>query len=361
MQSLRILVLHDGKPGHRSQSEGMARLIAAEEQRPCHIEFLRAKPRLKLLNRPLRRLASSGFTTAQKAVIAGHNLETLPQYTPDLIISFGGNTVALNIALSQYWQIPNILIGNHYGLRTDLVTAHATAFGNPRQANAIATRIALCKTNREACQQAGAEIQHTAGNTPLWTMLIGGDGSGYEYHTADWFALVEAMKALSASHGVRWLISTSRRTNSDGLAIVRKTCGPEICESAIWYGEEANQKSLDAYLGAAERIFCTEDSLSMLSESVAMDKAVISLRPASAQPKATHAKIIQHMLGVDLIERESIATLANYQPSPFHPAERYDAHLRSIYDRVRELGALPTPKQKVLTRPLAAEKAPVLG
>ena len=47
---------------------------------------------------------------------------------------------------------------------------------------------------------------------PRWTLVIGGDGGGYCYTPADWTQLRDTACRLAAQHGIRWLLTTSRRT-----------------------------------------------------------------------------------------------------------------------------------------------------
>lgn len=335
---MRILVLYDGKLGHLSQSYGFAQLIASRFSGDVSVHTCSAKPRLKLLNKPLRKLAGLTPYLAFKTVLPSYHFEdALPDQT-DIIISFGGNVVALNIALSQYWGAANIAIGNTYGLSPCLISVHATARGTAA-ANSVATGVALAKTDPGFCQRAGELLAHSA-KAPLWTLLVGGDGSGYHYSEDDWQKLGQAMHSLSNRHGIRWLVSTSRRTHAKGVEILRRYATPQICEAAIWYGVSSTD-SLDAYLGAGERLFCTEDSMSMLSEAVAMSKPVVSLRPSETSTKRVHTAMLSHLEESGLIARESVDSVTMYQPRLFAPRRSYRAQLDDIYQQIADKLALP--------------------
>lgn len=340
MKTFNILVLHDGKPGHQTQSIGMANLIQRHLPYPSHTQLVRAKPRFKLLNKLARKLVEAETPLAKSLFFMCFNMETLPQQVPDLIVSFGGDVVAVNLFLSKQWQVPNIVNGNLQGMSHERVTAHVTAFGqNSHPKHAVVTRIALCKTKPDAYTQEGHALRNKIGlndDVTLWSMIVGGDGGGYHYSDADWQTLAQTLQTLSESHGIRWLISTSRRTSAAGEALLKQHC-QAICADAIWVGE-GNNSGLSAYLGAAERIFCTEDSMSMLAESVAMTKPVVSLAPNQANPRGNHMQMVNHMEQVGLIERVSIAELSLYNPTEFIPVGSYDSHLSSIYQRLNDLG-----------------------
>lgn len=339
MATITILVIYDGKPGHLSQSQGLAELICRGLGGRCEIVLMRAKPRIKLLNRPLRALVALGRRALCRSILPFYCISPRPPRRPDLIISFGGNVVALNLALSRLWQARNIAIGNIYNFSPADFDVHVTAFGNPNQANAVATNIALCRTDREQCQRAGVALRTQYSATPLWTLLVGGDGSGYRYTPQDWLALGDALQILAKKHNIRWLVSTSRRTDSEGIKILRERCDSDCVVSAIWYGE-ADSPSLNTYLGAASRIFCTEDSLSMLSESVAMDKPVVSLSPLHSEDYSTHHAMVAHMQRSGLLQRLKVAELAAYQPAPFLPSQPYDLQLSAILEQIIATGVL---------------------
>ncbi len=339
MTQQRILVIFDGKPGHLSQALGMARLIA-ERQPDTEIHTLGAKPLVKLLNRPLRWLAKQETHSAPYIISSLHKMEKIPANAPSLIISFGGNVVALSISLSRYWNIPNILIGNSYGTPEHLIDCHATAFGEQgNDKNRLATGIALCKADPVICTKAAEQLLAQNPNQALWSLFVGGNGSGYEYRDHDWYRLGVGLKKLSAQYHVRWLISSSRRTGTQGIQILKKYAEDAICADSIWYGEK-NHTPLDAYLGAAERIFCTADSLSMLSEAVAMTKPVIALHPQAHKPSTTHDNILKHMFDTGLIEQHAIDDMPNYRAPLFQPCQSYQHQLQKIYQRLLETGVL---------------------
>ncbi|NKI18568.1 hypothetical protein HCU74_14215 [Spongiibacter sp. KMU-166] len=354
MGTINILVIYDGKPGHLSQSLGLAKLIQQRLSAPVAITVMRAKPRAKLLNRPLREVAAWGRRSLCRGLLTFYNISALPGQRPDLIISFGGNVVALNVALKRLWQSRNIAIGNIYCFAESDFDAHITGFGKEGQVNAVASHIAMCSIDRHVCDAAGRAMRDTH-PTPLWALFVGGDGSGYRYTVQDWQSLAQALNTLAEIHGIRWLLSTSRRTGSEGLQCLQHYLDSAAVASSIWYGE-ANATPLTAYLGAASRIFCSEDSLSMLSESVAMNKPVVAFSPAERADGQTHHEMVAHMQSSGLLERWKIADLAEYQPTPYAPALSYDEQLTAIFRQLVATGVLrnlaPTSR---LVHPLVAD------
>jgi mitochondrial fission protein ELM1 len=355
MKRFRILVLHDGKPGHLSQSLGLARMIASRCIRcECEIVIVKAVPRIKLLNRLSRRLVMSSSPYVRYLVFSLYRIEARAIEMIDLVVSFGGNVVALNIAFSKQFGIPNALIGDSYSIPEHAIRAHLSLNGELGGGNAIATSVVLCRVDQARCLRAGQALQDQG--RPLWTLLVGGDGSGYDYHDADWHRLGAGIRALSEQYGIQWLISSSRRTGAAATKILQRYMDDDVCRAAIWY-EDGHSEPLDAFLGAASRIFCSEDSLSMVSEAVAMDKPVITLRPTEALPSHTHGNAINYMANIKLLERIDINAMAQYRPHFAEPEKSYSAHLDDIFYRIVALGAvtemLPQPGDRLANQSAA--------
>ena len=95
----------------------------------------------------------------------------------------------------------------------------------------------------------------------LWLMACGGDGAGKTYNPRHWQALGGWMNALAARNGVRWLVSTSRRTGRSGEQALRAALKPAHTAYAVWWSIR-EERMLGDLMGAAERLFVTVDSMS---------------------------------------------------------------------------------------------------
>lgn len=340
MSPLRILVLYDGKAGHLSQSLGLAQLINRfSENRQVFVEKAQFSPRLKLLNRPLRSCSTSTHKPLLSLLPLAYRRKRPFPSRPDLLISFGGDVLALNIALSEYWGIPNIVIGNRYHIPKERISAHLTLQGEEGNPRAIASTIVLNRVQVEHCRRE-AEKAFAGVNTRLWTLLIGGTGSGYQYTTSDWHQLAEAAEAIAKRYGIRWLISNSRRSGIEVGKILLSHLSPKHCQQFVDVNDDQGP-NIKALLGRGERIFCTEDSLSMVSEAVSMNKPVISLRPEQAQATPTHGAALAHLQQMGLLQSWDIAQFNDYRVSPWQAVKSYDAHLLAIYQQLQETGVIP--------------------
>ena len=91
------------------------------------------------------------------------------------------------------------------------------------------------------------------------------------------------MNDLAARHGVRWLISTSRRTRRTGEDALRESLAPDNVAYAVWWSQR-EERILGDLMGAAERLFVTVDSMSMISESIAAAKPLILVHTGDGVP-----------------------------------------------------------------------------
>ncbi len=348
-ENLKILVLYDGKAGHLSQSLGLAQLIQSRSQKKINIEICIAKPRLKLLNKLSRAVAH--IPILHRWVISHYRFTHLPK-PADLIISFGGNVVALNVALRHQWQASNIAIGNRYSLPASCFDAYITMDGHPDEKEAIASHVALCRTFSEDDRDVNLAFPTIPPEQRLWTLLIGGNGSGYEYTTKEWQDLSQSMLALSKRHNVHWLVTASRRTPKEAKDILQHELEQHgIATTFFNYNDNVlclkntneNIKStfsVGDLMNAAEQLFCTEDSLSMLTEACATGKPVTAISPQQTIRRqhigtgGVHQSTVCYMEKIGLVQRQNITALTKAPITHTPPKKTYQAHLDTIYDQL---------------------------
>ena len=126
----------------------------------------------------------------------------------------------------------------------------------------------------------------------LWAVLVGGDGAGYSYRPDEWQSLARGLRRLASAHRAGLLLTTSRRTGTAAERILKEDGlrGDEVV-SAVWYSEDPANAIYD-YLAAAEVVFCTEDSRSMISDAIAAGKPVYTLRPEKSAAVAVSAEFL---------------------------------------------------------------------
>ena len=171
---------------------------------------------------------------------------------------------------------------------------------------------------------------------PCWALLAGGDGADYTYSEADWRQLVTALRALADAHRIRWLVAGSRRTGTILPALLAAQ-NDGFIEDANMDPTAADSRLL-AYLAAADKVFVTEDSMSMLSEAMGSGKPVFSIRPAHARPNVRYAAALRRFEAQGLIRRLAIERLAACEApvfGEFKPAQ-VEAPTRWLARRLRD-------------------------
>lgn len=310
-----IQIVSDGVPGHVNQARGLASWLCdyagmdASRQVSETVVTIKIKPL-----RPLYRFLLNRRSSMARDLIARTHQHWPANLNSDcLVISCGGNTSFANAALGLQGVGSNVFIGSLRGLDSDCFTAVMTIEPVLGARNNVVMDFSPSYINLREIEWAASQYREQQPSmTPLWCLLIGGDGAGYQFDEQDWRQLAEGLNVLAQRYGIRWLVSTSRRSGVQVEEIMRLTCTESLFDT-IWFTAQGNQ-SLQGFLGAAERIFCTEDSMTMLAESINAGKPVTSLRPMQSQPNQRFLDAIQRFERNRYLQRVMIGDLAEFEP-----------------------------------------------
>jgi mitochondrial fission protein ELM1 len=294
MRALEIWMLDDGTPGHWSMTEGLVRLFSCiREVTPVRVPVTWRWGAARQL---FQWLEKSGFATPDMFVRPFLRL-SIPASarTPDLIVSRGGGTLFPNAWLARKHLAPNIFIGTLRGMPERLFSAvvlHRDGLDHPPyfRMPAAPTRI----DPATLADKASAFPWTTAAPTsPTACLLLGGDGSGFLYQNADWHGIARGMIRLHEETGVRWCVSSSRRTPPAAEALLRKEVPASAIHEACWWHEGDRRPCLEAFLAVSATAYCTTESMSMLEECVNAGKPTIALSPESAKSPAAFRDFLQ--------------------------------------------------------------------
>ena len=324
---LSVWLLSDGAPGHLSQSRGIVDALATRrEVKLTTIDLKLRSSMWKRLGRLyLPRIRDTAGWLARTYTV------TLPVGRPALIVSSGANTLLANALLARQHAATNVYSGTLKGY-------------DPAAFDCVFTVVAL----GVACNHVlplppvPGELAHplpAAGGEPLIAVLVGGDGAGYVFKDVDWRAFADGLAALARREGARLLLTTSRRSGAAAEDLLRASVPPELLADAVWWSQ-APRKVMRRFLGAASAIVVTEDSLSMVAESLYSGRPVISVSPAMAQPNANDGAALQGYVARGLLARCPIGRLpgarfpARNTPIPDVQAEIADTVL-ALLERAR--------------------------
>lgn len=283
MNRKRILwIISEGSPGHVSQSIGLA--AALGEKWPVEIRQFECRPRISGFVRHVIRLfwmGKSGRSLPDWMLDGPLGLERAKTGgpTPDLILSSGGRSVFAARTLAVKFGVPFIFLGERKPYPPDWFHTVFTPSSLETATNDIRMDVIPTKITPEIVHQAAANWADRPSGR-LWAMLIGGKSRSHDFEDSDWENLAKGMTQLAEREGIRWLVTTSRRTGKELETRLRRLFPPEIVANAVWWCHKP-EKKLAAYLGAAEVIWVTQDSISMVTEAVATEKPVAVIHPAN--------------------------------------------------------------------------------
>lgn len=316
----RIWIISEGSPGHVSQSIGLTTALAELVQlnvrqfecRPRIGGFARTLIRLFWMGRRGRRLPDWILDRWLRLELAGkHDL------APDLIVASGGKSVFAARSLAVKHQAPFIFLGERKPYPATWFHTVFTPSSLETAACDIRMDVIPTKISAEVVHQAAAEWNEKPAGR-LWTMLIGGSSRSHHYQSAEWAQLAAGMVDIARREGIRWLVTTSRRTGKEVEETLRGLLPADVVADAVWWCH-LPEKKFAAYLGAAETIWATQDSVSMVTEATATGKPVVAVYPEHTPFPATSFMpgYLENLERLGLIQRLPIAAIAD-----FHKLER---------------------------------------
>jgi len=154
--------------------------------------------------------------------------------------------------------------------------------------------------------------------------LIGGNGIGYFYSLEEWQELISQIHTLYDSTKLPITIVTSRRTHPKVEEKFRHELASIDMEYSVWFHKGDSNFNLAALLGSATKIFVTEDSAMMISESISSGKNVSTLFPKEIKSPNRYKKHIKKYEDLLYISRQSISNFVIQEDR--ETQERVDIH-----------------------------------
>jgi mitochondrial fission protein ELM1 len=317
----KVWALHDGKIGIINQVVGVAEAVG--------LPFVSLKLDIKL---PWRHVSPT-FWPNPTRILAQSGLR--PPW-PSLVISCGHSGVGPALAIRAANQGRSFIVQvqdprlarDRFDLM--LIPEHDRARG----ANVLVTRGAVHRVTpaklREAAERmspALAALPH-----PRLAVLIGGNNKVYRLTPERMDALATQLATLCRRDGAALLVTPSRRTGAEGERILRDRLAG--LPATIWDGSGENPYF--AYLGLADAVLVTEDSVSMVTEASATGKPIYILGLEGGSTKFRRFHKVMADAG---ITRPFRGVLENWQYEP--PADTQHAALE-LERRMRERGLWPS-------------------
>ncbi len=272
-------VVTDGNAGMENQCLGLAEaldVVPLVKRIKLRAPWEWLPPRLGMLINPLAGLDERG--------------DMLTPPWPDLLIATGRRTVAACAMIKrQNSRTVTVQIQNPHlpASAFDLVVTplHDRLSG----ANVITTAGALHRVTRARLDAAAEEFRAGLAHLPrpLVAVLIGGANKAYRMDPHIIAKFSDGLCDLTKATGCGFAVTPSRRTGEGNVAALRQ--GLAGTPHILWEGEGPNPYF--GYLGLADAVIVTSDSVNMVSEACAAQKPVYvyDLPGGSAKFNAFHA------------------------------------------------------------------------
>jgi uncharacterized protein len=297
--SVQLWLLSDGAPGHLSQSQGIVDALASRAD--VRVTTIDLRVRSTFWKR-LGRLLLPWIRQPQAWLARVYDID-VPPGSPRLIVSSGANTLLANALLARQTGAANVYSGT---LRGYAASAYRCVF----------TVVPLGVANNHVLPLPPVP-GHLAKAMPapestdrLIAVLVGGDGAGYGFTAADWKRLALSLAQLADRHQARLLVTTSRRTGVQAESVLREHLPSAVLADAVWWSV-APRKVVRDFLAASVGVVVTEDSLTMVAESIYSARPVIAVFPPAASPNSNDAAALAAYVDRQLLARCSAAALAD--------------------------------------------------
>lgn len=309
----RVWVLHDGKPGMRSQALGLAE-AAGFPFREIALSVAR----------PWRWLPPHLWVTPL-AVATGAGQRLAPPW-PDLLIGCGRNAVRPALAIRRKSGGATLAVhiqDPRFG-RDEFDLLVVPEHDRVRGPRILVTRAAL---HRVTPQLLATERRRFPAldrlQRPVLGVLIGGSNRAYRLGLPQLAGIAGQIAAALQRTGGSAVVTASRRTGAAGLALLHERLAGR--PAAIWDGGGDNPYY--AYLAVADALFVTADLVSMISEAAATGKPVYILGPEGGDAKFARFHATMEKLG---ITRTFTGEIEQWSYAPPDDNDRAGAALRQL-------------------------------
>lgn len=291
---LVIWLVGDGKPGHENQSLGLIDALARQRMVSTY------------------RIDLSGSKRAfSRLRLAWQQAKELPE--PDLIVGAGHATHFSLLTLARRSGAPCVVLMKPSlpsGLFDLCLVPRHDLPGGASDDHVILTHGALNRVNPTS-------PDHKHGSL----ILLGGPSSTHDWDTS---AMLDALDEILHTSQSPWELTDSRRT-PQGMREKIRVRFPHL---ALFPHEETGRDWLPQRLAAAEQVWVSEDSVSMIYESLTSG-AKVGLLPV---PRKKNGRVAR---GVDqLVEDGYLTSFAEWKTTKLL---RTPAHVLNEADRCAEI------------------------
>lgn len=299
-------VMTDGKPGMENQCLGLAEAVGTTP-------LVR---RIGLRN-PWR--TATPYLPISLPLALTADSDRLEPPWPDLLITCGRQAVGLALTIRRRSGGRTVCVhiqnpGLPFALFDRIILPRHDGKGGR---NVTLTRGALHRVTPRRLAEEAARFAPLLESIPRprAAVLIGGSNGVYELNPTIMADVADKLADLARNAGIGLLVTASRRTGAANEAILRDRLAG--LPAVVWDGQGDNPYF--AWLGLADSVIVTCDSVSMISEAASTGKPVhiIELAGGSAKFRQFH-----EMLYADGVARRFDGTLPDWSYTPLDDTAR---------------------------------------
>ncbi|UCG35363.1 MAG: mitochondrial fission ELM1 family protein [Candidatus Omnitrophota bacterium] len=277
-----IIILSDNKPGHLKQSQALLSYLKEENNYKIRSKIIE----LEYKNRLARMFAEACAYTAGDCcvgcgqclhwVLKNKPLQELKKSFADIIISTGSITAPINKIFSSYLGAKSavILKPNLSLKKFDLaIIPEHDRICDP---NAIKIKGALVYQDKIDEKIIECKNFFKLTNEKKIAFFLGGAQKNEKEFMEKLALFIKQLKNFAIKNNYRILISTSRRTKAPAEELVEKELGGLTNTEAIVYANRTNYDFVfEGFAEISEIVFVTSESISMISEVLALKKPCV--------------------------------------------------------------------------------------
>jgi mitochondrial fission protein ELM1 len=330
---LSLLLLREKKPGHYRQVEAIARIVAGMVgTKTARLEI---QPRWFAADEIRRAILMSGFLSPATCLKIVYGIDVSTVVRPDLVVGSGRPTVAAGIWLSRHFDTDFVFSGwarNYRRAGIALSLSHSPDHANlpgaayvPIPSLVEADNLPTPRPLKTVAALYGSDL----------ALLIGGNSSTHRYLASEWRDLAQFVLLSAQRLGIRWRVSTSRRSPNSLSAVFASMAESGVISQFVDY-KSAGPGSADRLL-TADALVVTEDSRSMIADGLAARRPVIALRPRSASYAAAKLPGLAVVPLRDLSPEAFSEVLMMLDPPSLRPREVIAAAIAPVIAKHRRI------------------------
>jgi mitochondrial fission protein ELM1 len=315
----RVWVLDDPRPGTSAQAIGIAERLGVPFRRiplawrwAAHFAGLMPGGSLAGLAAPSRHAARPGSAAPGLVISAGRRSAAVALWMKHQYGCRIVHCMSPGVAGLMHRQVFDLLVIPEHD-RPKPAPNVFPVLGAPHRLSPLLLR---------AAEQAWAErLSHLP--HPRVALLVGGPVRGQDMPPALAHALGRRVARLVTSNGGSVLATTSRRTGREATEALAAGLSPAL--NLLFRWGEPGENPYRGFLGSADAIIATADSVSMISEACATEAPVYVALPELAGPR--HHRLIDSLVQAGQV-RAFDASLGPWSRTPLDEAGRVAAEIR---------------------------------